>query len=99
MKDSSGKFWNIDKDILGGVNSAYSEDTCIFIPQEVNKFFTQRSADRGEHPLGVSWRDRSKKFVARCSLNSAECHLGYYNNPMEAHKQWQIKKVQLICNS
>ena len=46
-KDPNGRFWSIDKDILSPAGlSYYSEDTCLFVPNDVNQFF-KRKVDTG----------------------------------------------------
>ena len=57
--DSSGRKFTLDKDILVKGNKLYSEDTCCFVPQEVNALLTTSKSKRGEHPIGVHY-DSSK---------------------------------------
>ena len=58
------KDWHLDKDLLVKGNKIYSEDSCVFIPQEVNTLLTKRTNSRGEYSIGVSWSKTSKAFVA-----------------------------------
>jgi len=40
-KDSNGKYWSIDKDIIGS-DGNYSPENCCFIPNYVNQIFTSK---------------------------------------------------------
>lgn len=44
--------WHLDKDILSKGNKVYSEDTCCFVPQEINSLLVRSNATRGKYPLG-----------------------------------------------
>lgn len=84
----------IDKDILEPGNKIYSQEMCVFIPGALNMFTTDRAANRGDHPLGVSWCRRSKKFLAKCKnpFTLKEDGLGYFDCPDLAHEAWRAKK-------
>jgi len=45
---------NLDKDILIKNNKTYSPNTCIFVPQSINKLFLRESKSRGDCLIGVS---------------------------------------------
>ena len=45
--------WQLDKDLLVKGNKVYSEDTCVFIPREINQLLTNSTASRGEYLIGV----------------------------------------------
>ena len=57
--------WHLDKDLLTKGNKVYSENTCVFIPHEINTVLTKRTASRGEHLIGVYWHNTNKVFVAQ----------------------------------
>jgi len=40
LKDVKGRYYEIDKDALSPIVRAYSEDNCVFLPRELNNFFT-----------------------------------------------------------
>ena len=96
-QDWEGKY--LDKDFLIEGNKVYSPDNCIFLTNKVNCFISARGAARGDSPLGVSyykWRD---KYLARCSNGDGKnIHLGYFTDPLVAHKAWQRKKLE-ICTA
>ena len=93
--DDKGRYWQLDKDLLFVDNKTYSEAACVFVPQEVNKFFTDSGANRGEYPLGVSFHKRAGKFVAQCTVNGKLQHLGYFDTPQEAFAVYKPFKENL----
>lgn len=94
-QDWEGK--HLDKDLLCPGNKHYSPETCCFIPEKLNLFILECNASRGEFPIGVSWRKDKGKFRARCNnpFTRTEEHLGYFENPMDAHKVWLARKLEL----
>ncbi len=77
--------WELDKDLLIKNNKVYSENTCVFLPQEINTFLTKRGNNRGNYPIGVSFDSNSKKFKAQISKGSKKIHLGLFNTPKQAY--------------
>ena len=82
--DDKGRIWQLDKDLLFVDNKTYSETTCVFVPHEINSFFTDSGNARGEYPVGVYIDKRDGKFVARCRVNGKQQILGYFNTPEES---------------
>ena len=64
--------WQLDKDLRIKGNKIYSEDFCVFIPNEVNKILTKRTASRGEHLIGVSWYKAKNAFKAQVRKNTGK---------------------------
>ena len=93
--EAKGRSWCLDKDILSTGNKLYSETTCVFVPNEINTFFTDRGNARGEYPLGVNFYKASGKFQAYCNVNGKRQHLGYYNTPQEAFAVYKPFKEAL----
>ena len=93
--DENGRYWCLDKDLLLFGNKTYSETACVFLPQEINVFFTDRCNARGEYPLGVCFYKASGKFQASCRINGKLQHLGYFNTPDEAFMVYKPFKEAL----
>ena len=93
--DEKGRGWCLDKDLLFVDNKTYSETACVFVPQEINVFFTDRGNARGEYPLGVYFDKVSGKFRAQCAVNGKRQHLGYFNTPQEAFNAYKPFKEAL----
>ena len=56
----------LDKDILFHGNKIYSPETCLIVPERINKLFTKSTKSRGEYPIGV--RERRNRLIAYCSI-------------------------------
>ena len=87
----------LDKDILFEGNNVYSEETCVFVTQTVNKFTIDSGAARGEWLIGVCWDKKKGKFVSRCNnpLTKKSEHLGLFDSELEAHQAWLERKLEL----
>lgn len=84
----------LDKDILKKGNKIYSPDTCVFVPQSINKLFTKGDKARGEYPIGVSkYRD---KFMAQLARGNGLEYLGTFSTPEEAFLAYKIAKEAYI---
>ena len=89
--------WHLDKDLLVKGNKVYSEDSCIFIPKEINLLLTKSTASRGEHLIGVYWSKTNKAFRACVNKNKgASEHLGYYNTELEAFNAYKQAKESFV---
>ena len=87
----------MDKDILVKGNKIYSEDTCCFVPREINSLFVKRKKSRGNFALGVDYKKSVKKFRARCGNK----HLGLFNTELEAfyaYKQAKETYIKEVAN-
>ena len=93
--DEKGRSWCLDKDLLFVDNKTYSETTCVFVPQEINKFFIDRGNARGEYPIGVYFDKQNGKFTARCNVNGVRRSLGHFNTPQEAFAVYKPFKENL----
>ena len=89
--------WHLDKDLLLKGNKVYNEDSCIFLPQEVNTLLTKRTASRGEHLIGVYWCKTNKAFKAQVSKNKGkQKNLGLFKTELEAFNAYKQAKEAFI---
>ena len=93
--DDKGRYWQLDKDLLFVGNKTYSETTCVFVPQEINSFFTDSGKARGEYPIGVYFHKQKGKFKAYCTVNGKRQYLGLYNTHEEAFAVYKPFKENL----
>ena len=84
--------WELDKDILVKGNKIYSEDTCCFVPKEINLLLVKHDKGRGDYLLGVDYHKNRKQFRARCS----DKHLGWFNTEIEAFHAYKHAKEAYI---
>lgn len=76
----------IDKDILSNCQKHYSEDTCLFVPQEVNNLFKNTKSCRGKFPKGVT--KIGTRFYSRYKRFGESVHLGAHATPEEAFETY-----------
>ena len=89
--------WHLDKDLLIKGNKVYSEDSCIFIPQEINSLLVKCTASRGKYLIGVCWHKTNKAFISRVNKNKGKReHLGLFNTEIEAFNAYKTAKESFI---
>ena len=93
----ANKDWHLDKDLLVKGNKIYSENVCVFLPQEINSLLVKREASRGKHLIGVYWHKRDKPFVARVAKNKGKQeYLGSFKTEIEAFNAYKTAKESFI---
>ena len=91
------KDWQLDKDLLVKGNKVYSEDTCVFLPDEINKLLVKSDKKRGKHLIGVYWCKKGKAFKAQVSKNKGKSeYLGSFNTEVEAFNAYKQAKESFI---
>ena len=89
--------WHLDKDLLTKGNKVYSENTCVFLPREINQVLVKRTASRGEHLIGVYWHSKGKAFRAQVNKNKGKPeHLGSFKTELEAFNAYKTAKESFI---
>ena len=89
--------FELDKDLLIKGNKVYSENTCVFLPHEINQILVKRTASRGRHLIGVHWCKQGKAFKAQISKNKGKQeHLGYFKTELEAFNAYKKAKEAFI---
>ena len=99
--DTNGNPFELDKDILVKGNKVYSEDTCSFIPPEINKLLIKCNASRGDTPIGVHYSKTKKNFQVGCHINGKLIHLSYYTCPklaFLAYKEAKETNIKDVAN-
>ena len=95
--EGNGNPFQLDKDLLIKSNKVYSEDTCVFIPAEINTLLIKCVATRGEHLIGVSWHKTRKAFVAKVNKSKGKReYLGFFNTEIEAFNAYKQVKEAFI---
>ena len=93
----NSKGWQMDKDLLIKGNKVYSEDSCIFLPREINQLLVKRTASRGEHLIGVCWSKTNNAFKAQVGKNKGKQeHLGYFKTEVEAFNAYKQAKESFV---
>ena len=89
--------FELDKDLLIKGNKVYSEDSCVFIPTEINSLLVKRENMRGKYLIGVCWSKTANAFVSRVSRNKGmQEHLGVFNTELEAFNAYKQAKEAFI---
>lgn len=94
--------FTLDSDIFmkNGVK-VYSPDTCVFIPQDINKFFAGMNILRGEYPIGVmcygddmfgAHVTHGHERSMRCSFQTPEAAFLWYKEKKESHLRELAKR-------
>ena len=89
--------WHLDKDLLIKGNKVYSENTCVFIPAEINSILVKSDKKRGKHLIGVYWCKKGKAFKAQVSKNKGKSeYLGYFKTELEAFNAYKQAKESFV---
>ena len=95
--DGNGNPFHLDKDLLIKGNKVYSEDTCVFLPQEINSLLVKNTAARGEHLIGVHWSNTNKVFISRVSKSTGKReYLGSFKTELEAYNAYKKAKEAFV---
>lgn len=100
-----GELMCLDKDILCKNNKIYSPDTCVFVPERINKLFIRNISQRTDLPIGVQYRKDRNKYIARCNIteNGREkrIQLGQYKTAKEAfiiYKKFKEGYIKIVAD-
>lgn len=91
---------HLDKDLIKPGNKVYGPDTSLFVPHELNIFFSIKKNKKNNLPPGVS-KIHNGKYRAYCkdfNKKGRVVHLGLYNTPMEAFEAYRTHKKQTFYN-
>ena len=100
-----GERMALDKDILVKGNKTYSPETCVFVPQNINKLFIKSNKARGKYPIGVYKPNNANKYQVCCNIfnngKSKLKNLGYYNtidDAFNAYKEFKEANIKQIAD-
>ena len=96
FKDDKGKPFQLDKDILIKGNKIYSEETCAFVPQEVNLLFVNCSKTRGDSAIGTCYSKAHKKYLSKIRKCGKLMHLGHFDSEIEAFLAYKEAKEAYV---
>lgn len=82
--------YQLDKDLLLKNNKQYSEETCVFIPQELNALILKNKSIRGNLPIGVC--KHGVKFQTGCKINGVRKYIGLFDTPELAFSAYKTFK-------
>ena len=88
--------WALDKDILVKGNKVYSEDTCCFVPREINNLLTKRNSKRGNLPIGVSLQKGTGRYLVYMSVKGRIKYCGTFSDVNEAFQTYKVVKLKHI---
>lgn len=94
--EDNGRLYHLDKDMVSKGNRVYCPDYCVFIPNEVNAFYTKKDLGNTGYP-GVNYikpasSGAKEGYIARCTIGKEREYLGYYDNAEEAFYQYKEAK-------
>lgn len=96
--DEMGIKLELDKDLLSKENKIYSPETCIFIPQKVNSFLSNKKSTNNTGYIGVGFHKATKKYRTRIYdfYTYERRDLGLFDTPEEARNVY-IKERKIEC--
>ena len=90
--------FDIDKDLLFKDNKLYSEDSCIFLPFEINTALIKHKCRRGKYLIGVYLDKDSNMFTSSINLGNSRrgIHLGLFKTEIEAFNAYKTAKENYL---
>lgn len=94
--------YNLDSDILRDGDKIYSENTCLFIPQQLNRFIQGRNAGESGY-YGICLAKTRDKLLVRCEIDtgfiSKTLTSKYFNiSDIELAKEHSLKYKNIAKN-
>jgi hypothetical protein len=86
----------LDKDLLFKGNDAYSPETCVFLPSELNSLIVTQDTKGKTTPAGISYQTSHKSYLVSCAIKGKNKNLGRYKCPEEAFAVYKGFKEELV---
>lgn len=90
--DENERVFALDKDLLVKGNKVYSEDTCVFVPMEINNLIVKSNSIRGDYPIGVVYDKDRDKFQTKLWIDNKPKFLGRFETVEEAFEKYKEYK-------
>ena len=74
----------------------YSENTCVFLPHEINSALVKCDKSRGANLIGVYFDSKSNKYSANFNNLSGKKYLGSFNTEIEAFNAYKVAKENYL---
>ena len=87
--DESERVFALDKDLLVKGNKVYSENTCVFVPMEINNLIVKSDSIHGDYPIGVIYDKERDKFQTRLWVDNKPKFLGRFETVEEAFEKYK----------
>lgn len=97
IKEGSGKYWQLDKDLLSGGAREYNSENCLFVPNYINGLLNTQAKKERTLALGVTAWSKGR-FRPQIQDGPNKKHLGLFNSEIEAHRVYQNAKLDVIQN-
>lgn len=88
--------FDLDKDLLVKGNKIYSEDTCVFLPQEINKALQKTGKSRGKLPIGVTYDKARGKYKAAIRKFGKHINIGRFETVSDAFLAYKHEKEKYL---
>jgi hypothetical protein len=98
MESKNWEDKHIDKDIIVSGNKIYGPEFCVFVSQPINNLLLTNDKTRGKYPMGVTWKNKQKKFEAKLSIENRTKSLGLFETPEEASQVYNIARSNYIVD-
>lgn len=85
--------WELDKDIFSECEKIYSPSTCVFIPQWLNVFITDRNGNGT--PKGVFYEESRGKFKASVKYENKTINIGRFETAERALNAYTTTKIEI----
>lgn len=89
------KGFALDKDILVKGNKVYSEDACVFVPQEINNILTYKKSTNKGLSASVALQ-KSGRYSVSFRKDRITQNLGRFDTPEEAFAAYKLAKESYI---
>lgn len=92
-----GEIIDLDKDFISMNNKRYSPETCIFIPQAINKQILCNTNKISGLPHGVIYDFKNHGiYIVKCRANHKDIYVGRFTDINEAYDNYIIVKNNIL---